>query len=243
MIIEQGKSNAERFITAYNIIDQTLRGVYNFKRNMTFSDMIRRSVPLNSVIRRFEDNLIDYARLRNAIIHNSNEEYIIAEPHDEVVAEMEKIAQMVSCPPLAINTVAKNVLTIHGEMSLKDVFTMFASTGFKNLPVYENSQILGIATPARLVDAVGAELKENNDIDKYLMNTHVATILDKNDREIRYCVRSESLTIQEALDIFYANRKMASIIITKNGGVQERISGMITVADIMDLNKIIDDYE
>ena len=82
------ESNALRFINAYNQIDQTLRAVYNFKRNITFSDMIRRAVSLNSIVRRYEDKLIDYARLRNAIIHNSNEERIIAEPHDDVVEEI-----------------------------------------------------------------------------------------------------------------------------------------------------------
>ena len=71
-------SNATRFINAYNTIDQTLRAVYNFKRNMSFNDMIRRAVPLNSIVRRYEDKLIDYARLRNAIIHNSNDEMVIA---------------------------------------------------------------------------------------------------------------------------------------------------------------------
>ena len=243
MIIEEGKSNSSRFITAYNTIDQTLRAIYNFKRNMTFSDMIRRSVSLNSVIRRFEDKLIDYARLRNAIIHNSNEEYVIAEPHDDVVAEMERIAQMVSCPPLVIDTVAKNVLTIKGEMSLKDVFIMFASTGFKNIPVYGNGEILGIASPARLVEWVGTELKNNKDIDTFLEKTEVSQILYKTDAEVRYCVRSDRLTIQEALDIFYSNRKINSILITRSGGTKEPIRGIITVADIMDLNKIIDDYD
>ena len=164
MIMEEGKSNARRFIIAYNTIDQTLRAVYNFKRNMTFSDMIRRSVPLNSVIRKFEDKLIDYARLRNAIIHNSNEEYVIAEPHDDVVDEMERIARMVSRPPLVVDTVAKKVLTIRNDLPLKEVFVLFASTGYKNLPVYENGQILGIATPSRLVEWVGNEIKEENGV-------------------------------------------------------------------------------
>lgn len=243
MIIEQDKSNAFRFISAYNTIDQTLRAIYNFKRNMTFSDMIRRSASLNSVIRRFEDKMIDYARLRNAIIHNSNEDYIIAEPHDDVVQEMERIAQMVSCPPLVIDTVAKNVLTIRGDMPLKEVFVMFSSSGFKNLPVYEKDEILGIATPARLVDQVGEALKENKDIEKYFSHTTVSQILNREDFETRYSVRDEHLTIQEALDLFYSNRRLSSIIITKNGGVKEPLRGIVTTADIMDLNKLIDDYD
>ena len=46
------KSNAERFITAYNNIDYGLRTIYNFKRSMSFSDVVRRSVVLNSVVRK-----------------------------------------------------------------------------------------------------------------------------------------------------------------------------------------------
>lgn len=243
MIIQEGKTNAQRFIIAYNEIDQSLRSIYNFKRNMTFSDMIRRTVPLNSVVRKYEDKLIDYARLRNAIIHNSNEQYIIAEPHDEVVEEMERIANLVTCPPLVINTVAKkNVLTIRADMSLKDVIVLFASSGFKSLPVYQNEKIMGIATPIRLVEWVGNRMREEINIDTLLKETTVVSTLREDDIDVRYTIKSESLTVQEALDLFFNNRKLSSIIITKTGSFYERISGMITVADVIDLNKIIEDY-
>mgnify|MGYP002521048901 CR=1 FL=1 len=244
MIIQQEKTNAQRFILAYNEIDQSLRTIYNFKRNMTFSDMIRRTVPLNSVVRKYEDKLIDYARLRNAIIHNSNEEYIIAEPHDEVVREIEKIAQLVTCPPLVINTVAKkNVLTITGEMPLKDVIILFASSGFKSLPVYFDGRIMGIATPIRLIEWLGEKLKDETQNPIKVLKTPILETLREDDIEVRYCIRSEKLTIQEALDIFFNNRKMSSIILTKTGNFLEHISGMITVADVIDLNKILEDYD
>ena len=54
------QSNAERFLTAYNNIDYGLRTIYGFKRSMSFSDVVRRSVVLNSVVRKYEDDLIDY---------------------------------------------------------------------------------------------------------------------------------------------------------------------------------------
>ncbi len=244
MIVDQSKTNAQRFILAYNEIDQSLRAIYNFKRNITFSDMIRRAVPLNSVVRKYEDKLIDYARLRNAIIHNSNEEYIIAEPHDEVVEEIEKIANMVTCPPLVINTVAKkNVLTIRGDMPIKDVIITFASSGFKGLPVYSDNKILGVATAVRIVEWMGDRMKDGGNIDKILASTPISETLHEADFNINFSVRSEKLSIQQALDLFYNNRKLSSILITKSGNFAEPICGMITVADVMDLNKILEDYE
>lgn len=244
MIVDANKTNAQRFIAAYNVIDQQLRSIYNFKRNMTFSDMIRRTVPLNSVVRKYEDKLIDFARLRNSIIHNSNEEYAIAEPHDDVVLLMEKIAQIVSCPPKVVDAVAKkNVLTLTGNVSLKNVTVLMASTGFKSFPVYENDAIIGVATPNRIIEWVGSRLDQGRTIDDLFEKTHISETLRESDANVRFCICDEGLTIQQALDKFYNNRLLSAIIITANGTVRNKILGMVTVADLMDLGKILDDYE
>ena len=86
--MEQDKTNATRFIDAYNKIDYALRVQNNFKRSMSFSDMIRRAVVVNHIVRKYEDDLIDFGRLRNAIIHKSNDKFIIAEPHIDVVEKI-----------------------------------------------------------------------------------------------------------------------------------------------------------
>ena len=66
--------NATRFIMAYNRLDQGLREIYSIKRTLTFSDMIRKVANVNTVVSKFEEDLIDYGRLRNAIVHKSSDE-------------------------------------------------------------------------------------------------------------------------------------------------------------------------
>ena len=85
-------TNARRFIKAYNTIDYSLRTQHNFSQGISFSELIRKAVVLDSVVRKYEDSLVDYGRLRNAIIHRSNEEYIIAEPHEDVVEDTHRRA-------------------------------------------------------------------------------------------------------------------------------------------------------
>ena len=85
------KTRAERFIECFNKIDYALRTKYNLNRSMSFSDLIRKCVALNYVVRKYEDDLIDYGRLRNAIVHHSSSKKIIAEPHEDVVVQFEKI--------------------------------------------------------------------------------------------------------------------------------------------------------
>ena len=244
MIIDPSKSNARRFIIAYNTIDQSLRAIYNYKRNMTFSDMIRRTVPINSVVRKYEDKLIDYARLRNSIIHNSNDDFLIAEPHDDVVALMEKIAEMITKPPKVLDVIAKkSVLTIESNMSIKDVISLIAKSGFKSLPVYENGKILGISTPNRIIDWFGTKIDSEKNIEGILTSSPISQTLRDSDLGTRFTICKEDLSIQEALDMFYRNRILSAIIITKNGSSYEKILGLITISDVMDLGKVLDDYE
>lgn len=238
------ETNAVRFINAYNQIDQSLRAIYNFKRNITFSDMIRRAVSLNSVVRKYEDKLIDYARLRNAIIHNSNEDKIIAEPHDEVVEIMEKIAGLISQPPLALETVAtKNVLVLDGNTSIKSALETIYKTGYKTIPVFENEVIMGVITASRIANVLGAQIEKGRNIEEFASFTDVRSVISEQDAGLIFTICSRELSVQEALDLFFHNRKLLAIIITKNGNNLERPLGIITAADIMDLNKVVDDYD
>lgn len=237
-------SYAMRFINAYNQVDQTLRAVYNFKRNMSFNDMIRRTVPLNSIVRKYEDKLIDYARLRNAIVHNSREDQIIAEPHLNVVEEFEHIAKLLSEPPLAIKEIAtKNVLVFDSSVSIKKALETISKSGFKCIPVFENEVIIGVVTAKRLVEFLGEQISNGKNLEQVCANTPVSAIIKEQDAEVLFAIRSVDLTVEEALDLFYKKRKMQAIIITRTGINLEKPIGILTVADVLDLNKVVDDYD
>ena len=237
-------SNAMRFINAYNQVDQTLRAVYNFKRNMSFNDMIRRAVPINSIVRKYEDKLIDYARLRNAIVHNSKEERIIAEPHTDVVEEFEHIADLISEPPLAIKEIAtRNVLVLDSQVSIKKALETVAKSGFKVIPICKNETIAGVLTANRLMHILGIKVSEGVNIENYIETTPISAIITESDAEVVFAIRPVTITVQEALDLFYKNRKLQAIIITKTGINLEQPFGILTIANIIDLNKVVEDYD
>lgn len=235
--------NATRFLKAYNKLDYALRTQYNFKRSMAFSDVIRRSVVLNSVVRKYEDLLVDYGRLRNAIIHSGNETEVIAEPHLNVVEKMEKIASLVCTPPKVLDTVCKkDVLCINGNDTVKKAIITISKSGYSNLPVYENSELIGVANGQKLVDNLGKVLSNNISVDEYVQNTTIKEVISLNVGDLYYKIENESLTLEKALDIFYHNRKILVILITKNGLKSEKPLGIVSVADIMDINNILENY-
>lgn len=234
---------AERFIKAYNKLDYTIKNLYNFKRGMPFSDCIRRAVPLNSVIRKFEDELVDYSRLRNAIIHSSrDDEEIIAIPKKEVVEKLEYITELIATPPKVYDVACrKDVLCVEGDVSLKETIALIAKSGYSNLPVYKDGEILGVANGQRLLNYIGKVINDNKKVCEVIESTKIEEVIT-GENENFYSIQPKTLTISETLDLFYQNRKLLAILITPNGNYLEMPIGIVTVSDIIDINKILENY-
>lgn len=237
------KTNAERFIIAYNKIDYSLRTIYGFKRSISYADLIRKAVPMNSVVRKFEDELIDYGRLRNSIVHKTNPNYVIAEPHDEVVEEFEKVAKLISTPPTACDRLCdKEVLTCDSKFTIKEVLEFMAKTGYHNVPVYDGNVLQGVAVSSRILSVIGQCFIDKKNVENYLTQTRILDVVSKGDDSTYFRVADKNLTIEKALNYFYLNRKLTIIIITSNGTHNERPLGVITAADILDMNAVLENY-
>ncbi len=243
MLEESMKSNAERFITAFNNIDYSLRIIHDFKRSMSFSDVIRRSVVLNSVVRKYEEDLIDYGRLRNAIVHQGNSKYIIAEPHDEVVNKIEKIAELITQPPLAINRVGnKDVIVIDQNIKIADCMELIHRTGYSNLPIYEQDRLIGVLNARKLLNLLGMKVGEGVNLQDFVTNVSIGEILQYLGDDYYYIIADENLTIDSAMNYFENNRKLLVILITRDGKENGKPLSIISGSDIIDMQRILDIY-
>ncbi|MBE5745935.1 MAG: CBS domain-containing protein [Clostridiales bacterium] len=234
---------AKRFIQAYNKLDHTIKSLYNFKRGMPFSDCIRRAVSLNSVVRKFEDDLVDFSRLRNAIVHSSGDsDDVIAVPKQEVVEKIEHIAKLICTPPRVYDTVCrKDVLSVDSKVSVKETIGLISKSGYSNLPVYKDGQILGVANGQRILNKIGNVINDNLNVCNFLEKTQIEELVS-GEKENFYTIASKDLTISEALNLFYQNRKLLVILITPNGNFLEMPIGIVTTSDILDINKILENY-
>lgn len=235
------RTNAERFIAAYNRLDKTIRDIYNFKPALTFSDVIRKATEVNYVIKKFEDDLIDYGRLRNSIVHRSSDQ-TIAEPHDEVVEKMEQIVRLVTTPPQAMHSIVnRSVFIADGEVSFKSILIEMQKNGYSNVPIYLGETLVGVLNRKMIVDAIGEAAFTQKDIDKFLEERIVdcVSVLDANNH---YEVVSGTVTIDNLLYMFQQNRKLSTVIITPKGTYTEKPIGIVVTADIIDMQAILDNY-
>ena len=206
--------NAKRFIAAYNRLDQGLREIYSIKRTLTFSDMIRKVANVNTVVSKFEEDLIDYARLRNAIVHKSGDE-LIAEPNLEVVEKLEKIARIINTPPRVIECLRpRKVYTVTGETTLKEVVLQMAKSGYSVVPVYISGTLVGVINRKMIVDGIGKFVEQCRDIDDSI-NEPVSKCLDIFNETSHYEVASTNLTIENMMYMFQQNRKLSSVVLTE----------------------------
>lgn len=233
--------NAKRFITAYNRLDQGLRDIYSIKRSLTFSDMIRKVATVNTVVSKFEEDLIDYGRLRNAIVHRSDDE-IIAEPNLAVVEKLEKIARLINTPPKVIECLRpRSVFSVSGDTTLKDVVVQMGKSGYSVVPVYISDTLVGVINRKMIVDSFEKIISSGKDLDESI-NEPVSKCIDVFNETNHYEVAPITLTVENLLYMFAQNRKLSSIILTENGNYNEVPKAVVVSADIIDLNKVLDNY-
>ena len=239
--MEEKNINATRFIAAYNRLDQGLRDIYSIKRTLTFSDMIRKVATVNTVVRKYEEDLIDYGRLRNAIVHKSSDE-IIAEPNVDVVEKLEKIARIINTPPRVIECLRpREVFSVTGDTTLKSVIAEMSKSGYSVVPVYIAETLVGVINRKMIVDGLGKFIAQGRDIDDAI-NEPVSKCLDIFNETSHYEVAPSSLTVENLMYMFQQNRKLSSVILTENGNYTERAKVVIVSADVIDLNTILDNY-
>ena len=235
------KSNGDRFISAYNRLDQGLRNIYNIKQSLGFGEVVRKVSPINSVIKKYEDDLIEFGRLRNAIVHGAGDT-LIAEPNIEVVEKIEQIARIVTTPPRVIDVLPKRkVFIVNGSASLQSVCEEMFESGYSIIPVYIKDTLVGVVNRKMIVDAIGEAIKAGVSVDKILKDS-VANALDVLNVVNHYEVAPSSITIDGILFMFQQNRKLSTVIITKNGNYNEEPIAVVVTSDTLDLQNILDNY-
>ena len=235
--------NAKRFISCYNQIDQSLRNQCDLSKSISYTEAIRKAGRINAVVKKYEDKLIDYGRLRNAIVHSFNEDLIIAEPHTEVVEEYERLAKTICTPPLAINTVInRDIKTVEYNESVKDVIEKIYRSGNSNFPVYKEGMLIGVANSRKLIKEIGKKIYEKKDIDEYLESTNIEDAINEFGQDTYYTIANKDVTLDKILNLFSENRKLSLIIITETGSLLEQPIGVVAIGDIMDVNKELDNF-
>ena len=233
-------SNAIEFISAFNIIDSRMRAIYRGKGNLQFSDLVRRCAEFQMTIRKYEEDLLLCARLRNVIVHESRKDRIIAEPCDELTRLICHVAELLQSPPQLSLLKPKKVTFLSSETELGQAIEKISKTNYSNLPVYRGGRMLGVLNNRRVVRVVGQALERGENVGDVLQ-TPCADVLHEDDMFRFYKVLGKENTVQEAIDAFEENRKLLAVLVTSSGYVGDKIVNLLTSADIPQLIRMLEE--
>lgn len=227
--------NSDRFLLAFNRINHTLRGIVGAKDFIPFFRLIDQAKKKSALVRKYEDDLRSYADLRNAIVHHrTSMEFVIAEPHPDVVRRIELIDKRLAKPKLVGQIFQKKVFSFQTTDSLKNTLDLIQNKKFTQFPVYEGTEFRGLITTVGITNWLATSVTSNQ-IPNYIPTLN--DILSHEKNRVNYKFVSKYITIYDAEDIFKQGvergKRFEALLITEHGKSNQKLIGMVTPMDIM----------
>jgi len=240
MTKKQGQLLSERFEVAYNQVHDALKDIVQIN-DERFVVLVKVGAKKYQIIETFKKDLEQYARLRNAIVHEKMEVgFYIAEPNAKVVNHIEKIANVLSLPNYALSIASKNVVYFDVQDSILKVTDAIKAYGYSKFPIYKNTTCIGLLTAGSIVKWM-AQNMESGQVN--LSDIRVSEIMKyEKDRPIE--IAAKDINIFEVENIFEKahkkKRKIEGVIITENGKIDEAPLGIITAWDLIEIDYTVD---
>ena len=230
------KSKADRFLYAFNQIEKSLQQVLeDAGSDIGYKGLVaeaakRGYLPAST----YQQRLITFGYLRNAIVHNpeSSDGEAIATPRNDVVQEIEEIAEIIEAPPTVDSICSGPVYTVLGNCLIRDVAIHMKEQDFSQAPVedYEGNfrTLLTTNTVARWF---AEALQRDTNLDE----ATVDDVLDYREREDNYELLPQDATLFRLVDMFDAkveNHIPPRVAIVTKDGSKSSIEGIATPFDL-----------
>ena len=228
-------SRAEEFLASYHRIEAYLSREMGDGQHFSFSNMVNQLAKQNPIIDRYKDDLHQMSQLRNAIVHERREpDFIIAEPHESLVALILEVERELLHPRLVIPLFAKSVVTFQSEDFLTEVLREIRDKNYSQFPVYhDNGSWRGLLTKKGVTSWLAETIDGTN---VSLKGVRVKHVLHHDPHIHRYRFIRKDATVIEAQQCFTQMKEGArydALLITGTGSPDEPLLGIIRPQDLL----------
>lgn len=226
--------NSETFLNTFSNLEHWLRRqAVTADRFASFYSLIDTVSASNTAVRRYRDELKEFADLRNAIIHERTDGRVIAEPNERAVADFERISLALMKPAMVIPLFQRSVITREVADPICVAVCDMRNGTFSQLPILSNGKFIALLTSETIVRWLAYEV--SNDLVS-LLETKIEAVLPHTEDQENVCFVSRRATLHDALAHFenftLRGKDLDAILITEGGRADQSILGILTVYDL-----------
>jgi len=230
-------SNSQEFVKTYNQIEKYVKDLAGVKKHQPFWVVLNKAGDNNRVVRELREDLLEYSRLRNAIVHSGSNQ-TMAEPHDEAVTRIKKIYEVLIEPPTAGELFKKKVYTCSPSDRLMDIVDVMRKFDYTQVPIYEDFQLLGLLTENVVVKIFSDICKTG----KVTLTQFLVRDAMEYTKGQFYRIVSEDTDAYTILDYFLEfvekEERLECVLVTRTGETTLLPSGIATTWDVPLIKKI-----
>lgn len=231
LIKEENYANSDLFLISFNRIEKWMRDEMGNARNMGFTELVRRLAQRKQLmIRKYEDDLLQLAQLRNAIVHDRIAvDFVIAEPNDWTVKRIQLIEQELIQPETVLPRFAKRVTGFEQDLPLLELLKIVAEKRYSQFPLYNKGKFVALIT-LRNIGFWLAKESQKGPVD--LTNKRALDLIIQNGKYTNYHFVPAKTHIYEVEAMFREQGTLEAVLITKDGNPDGNLLGIVRPRDI-----------
>lgn len=236
-------ANAAKFLKSYNKIESQLKMLYSMKPTQNFTDLVKRCTDLNITVRRYEKELVDYGKLRNAIVHRAaGGDLFIANPSDDVVENIEYIEKQLCNPPTVTEAFkVKKTSIVYADKPLLTAVQTFCESEKKTVVVYDHGTMKGVLNSYYVFRLIAERAAAGEDVTAYLRETKCGDVLSEELLD-KYCLVDKTATVFDVFSAFEHHKGIYAVIVTENGKIGEKVLLLLTPSDFPAINRYLETF-
>lgn len=237
---EEGNKLIDLFKELEEIIRKKCNVSGIITENTTLDSQIKELSKKNSVVRKYQDELMIIKQVRNINTHQRNDKYgYVVCPNPDMNIKLKTIIDEIKNPPTIYNSnicvKRQNMYCRNIDDTIEETIKVMIEKVYTHIPIFENDVLFGVFSENTLLDIVNKEtgILIGKDTTFRAFQDYLK-IENHSSEEFKFISRNKNIYDIEDIfkDYFTRNKRLGCVYITENGKENEKILGMLTAWDI-----------
>ena len=232
--------NSDAFLTAFSHIEIFLRHRTHADAGAPFHKLVKQAATTIAEVNRYQDDLREFAHLRNAIVHHHDGGRVIAEPHRSTVTAIGRIAEAITNPPTVGERFKTDVVTVQVDDSISSAAAIILNKSFSQLPVVNRKKFVGLLTTNTIARWFGAC---SRDLRTAAREPTVQDVLSYAEDTRSYDFIKPDITLARVIEYFSdiesRGCELSALLIADGSETTPRFRGIITVSDLPQIVRLL----